>query len=433
MSPRPLSPRAAALVEQGLVSGANFLLMLAFVRQLAPADWGVFAFAHALALFLQGFQRAGVTLPMIALASLPGAGWDAARGLWLRLNCTGAGLASLATLGVLVLVAAGQATALATEWWRPAEGLAGSAPAWWVTALGLAAALVLPLWLHEFTRRAAVQEGRYGVLAAQGAVYALVLGLGAAAGAGLGLPAGWPPAVAPAVTLALAGLAATGVYRVAAGQPVLARPGWQLPPAVQRAWGPFTGWSAGAHLAYSGYNFGVLALLAALAGPVAVAVFHAMRLLVQPVAVLVAALDSIDKPRAARALLQGAPALRRVLWRSLRAIGLPALPYLLLLALAGEVLLPLVFGPAYAGQGAALLAACALSLVSVVSQPLESGLYVARRTRALCLGRAGAALVGLLAALASVPLYGAAGALGAMALGYASAAAAAAWTLARLK
>ncbi len=438
----PGSAHRAALLEQALVSGANFLAMLLFVRLLAPADWGVLAFAHALVLFLQGFQRAGVTLPMIALATQPGAGWTQARGAWLCMNCAGAMLSTLMALGLALVLALSSLLAAA---WPSGAALGRVLPAWWAQALGLAAVLALPLWLHEFTRRAAVQEGRHGLLAVQGLVYALVLG-GVAGGAALAsgtsalaavffapaalaLPAAWLPALA----LALASLAATGVYRVVARQAVWARPAWRPPLAVQGAWAPYAGWAGGAHLAYSGYNFGVLALLAGLAGPAAVAVFHAMRLLVQPVAVLVSALDSIDKPRAARALLHGAAALRRQLWRSLRLIGPLVLGVLALLALVGPVALPWFYGLAYADQGPALQAACLVALLGVLSQPLESGLYVARRTRALCVGRALAALAGLLAAWAWVPAGGAAGALLAMALGYAVAAGAAAWTLARLQ
>ncbi len=64
-----LPARAAAVLEQLAVSGANFIAFLIFARQLAPAQFGEFGFAYALVLFVQGFQRALVTIPMIPFSA----------------------------------------------------------------------------------------------------------------------------------------------------------------------------------------------------------------------------------------------------------------------------------------------------------------------------------------------------------------------------
>jgi O-antigen/teichoic acid export membrane protein len=287
------------------------------------------------------------------------------------------------------------------------------------------AAALLPLALaHEFARRAALQERRFGLLAMMGMSYAgplLVVALARVlwpAWGGWALHAAWPAALALGAGFAAAAL----VYRSSTRLPLLPLPPGPLPQV--QGWRPYAGWALGSHLGYSGYNFGVQALLAALAGPAAVGVFHACRTLVQPVTVLQSAMDGIDKPRAAAAwAARGAPALRRVLWRSFGWMAVPALPFLAIVALAAGPLLGLLYGPAYAGAESVVVAWCAVAACSLFSQPVESGLYVTHRPRALFLARCAAALASLGAAVPLVQAQGAVGALLAMALGFALAAA----------
>lgn len=391
-TPGRLPRRAAALLEQGLVSGANFVAFVLFARLLVPEVWGSFGLAYATVLFVQGFQRALVTLPMVPF-SARSAAWCDERAAWAGANSA---LALAAT--ALLLLAAGLAA------WCGA--------AWVLHAMGMAALMALPMLAHEFTRRAAVQEQRFDLLAGMGLVYALVLCAAAL----------WPTAPAlktwlPAVGVGLGAAAAAGVYWLVTGHPALPRPKRPPPHASYRS---YTGWALLSHLGYSGYNFGVQALLAALAGPAAVGAFHACRMLVQPVSTLMTAMDSIDKPRAASTLVaQGPAAMRRVLLRMLGLVSLLALPYLLAVALGAGHLLELVYGPLYAQQQSVVLMWCLVSLCALVSQAVESGLYVAGRTKAIFVARLVAALVSLGAALVWVPLYGAAGALCAMALGFA--------------
>jgi O-antigen/teichoic acid export membrane protein len=125
--------------------------------------------------------------------------------------------------------------------------------------------------------------------------------------------------------------------------------------------------------------------------------------------------------------------MRRVLWRSLALIAALGVPYLALAAWAAEPLLALAYGGAYAGAAPVVSMWCVVALCSIVSQPVESGLYVARRTRALFISRALAAGVALAAAFVLVPAWGAVGALMAMAGGYALTALGGAWVLGRLR
>lgn len=419
-----LTGRRAALIEQGLVSGASFVVFLWLARGLAPEAWGSFGLAYALVLFAQGFQRALVTLPMISFGTgpaAPTAGDFPGRAAWAAANASVAGTAAL-----LLALSAGLAF-----WASAAWGLA----AWVAQALAMAAVMMLPAMAHEFARRAAVQAQQMGLLAGMGVVFAAVL----LALAFLPWPQAWRSGPAwqalqawhPALALALA-------WTAAAAWPVLARRhaplAWPGRPPVREGYARFGGWALGSHLAYSGYNFGVQALLGALAGPAALGAFHACRALVQPVSTLQAALDSIDKPQAAAALAQAGPAgLRQRLWRSFATVAWMALPYLACVALAAAPLLALAYGQVYAGQGAVVLMWCLVAGCSLLSQPLESGLYVAQRTRALFWGRVLAAALSLGAAVPLILHFGAAGALAAMALGYFVAAAASLCTLLRLQ
>jgi O-antigen/teichoic acid export membrane protein len=395
-----LGARAAALLEQAFLAGGNFLAFLLFARALTPAQWGEFGFAYALVLFVQGFQRAGVTIPMMAFAtrSLP---WAGARAAWAGTN------AGVALLGLAALALA--------------AGLAHWGPRWLMHSLALAALMLVPMLMHEFARRAAVQERRADLLAPMGAVYGVSLLLTAWPGLPwlLQAPGLGPHALSsalPALGVALGAMGATLVYQFGTRRTVLAPPaGLPAEPALRG----FVGWAAASHLGYSGYNFGIQVVLGAVAGPAAVGVYHACRTLVQPVFVLITALDSIDKPRAAVALSRGgAAALRRALRKAMGVISAIALPYLLLVAAQADAALGLLYGDLYRGNAGVVLLWCLVALLSMVAQTVETGLYVALRTRELFYGRAVAALAALVAAALAVPLWGTAGALLATAIGY---------------
>lgn len=55
---------SAAIAAQALVSGFHFALNLLLVRQIAPYDYGVFAFAFVLAMFAQAINNALISTPL---------------------------------------------------------------------------------------------------------------------------------------------------------------------------------------------------------------------------------------------------------------------------------------------------------------------------------------------------------------------------------
>jgi O-antigen/teichoic acid export membrane protein len=57
-----------SIVDQALVSGSNFLLIVILARELGPLDFGRFVMFWALLLFLQGLQLSLISQPMLSLA-----------------------------------------------------------------------------------------------------------------------------------------------------------------------------------------------------------------------------------------------------------------------------------------------------------------------------------------------------------------------------
>lgn len=399
-------PRALALLDQALLSGANLLVFLIVARTLAPGDWGSFSFAYASVLFAQGFQRAMVTIPLITFASTPET-WHATRIAWRRRNV------ALALCGTGAMT-----TAAALAWAANVTWLARSA--------AMAAVMLIPMFAQEFARRSAAQDQRFGLLAMMALAYATVATAGAVALRAFNLPA-WTPAL----LVACAALVASMTFTWCARQPWFSAP--RLAPAGPE-YAPFAAWASLSHLAYSGYNYGAQALLGALAGPAALGVFHACRILIQPVNTLVGAMDSIDKPRAAAAFATvGAPAMHRVLLKGARILTGVSVPYLLVLALFAPAILPVALGPTYAGQSEVVWAWCLTALGMVLTQPIESGLYVARRTREMFLARVLASVAVVALCLWLIPPLGATGALIGMAVGFLVTTVLGALTLARLR
>lgn len=397
--------RAAALVEQTALAGGNLVSFLVFARHLSPDGWGHFGFAYAMVLFAQGFQRAAVTIPLVpySASTMP---WPKARRHWQAANGALA-VASLAGLGTVAAIGA-------------ASGIA-----WLEASASMACMMLVPMFAHDFMRRSAIQDARFGLLVASGLTYASLVVL-LALSTFWAVPFPWLP------TLAVATAASGAAVVVAVGTR-------QWPMRLPRLWSPaadypaFARWASLSHLAYSGYNFGIQAVLAGVSGPAAVGVFHACRILVQPVNTLIAATDSVDKPRAAAAFAtEGRPGLLRVLRGSLSMMAWPALPYLVLILVFAGPVLNLVLGEQYGDAIGAMRAWCGAAVLMLLAQPVESGLYVARRTRAMFVGRVLGSALALGVAFPLTKAWGATGALAALAMGFAVAAACGLFTLWRL-
>lgn len=389
---RLLTPRTASMADQGLISGSNLMAFLVAARCLPTEDWGSFGFAFASVTFLQGFQRSSVIIPMIMSSGSPGA-WEAQRTAWRGLN-------------TMLLLACATCFAVAAA-------LAGGLGVGWLAKSMTMATVICPaLFVFEFARRSVIQESRFLLLIGVSASYALCVVAGAAAMTATQSPSVWLSAAA----MTAGALVGTAVHSMRVRRSPISRPKRLRDLPVRPA---FVGWSSLSHVAYSGYNYGIQFALGALAGPAALGIFHACRILVQPVMTLAAAMDGIDKPRASRAYnAEGMAGLRASMRRAVLTSAAIALPYLFGVAAFAEPLATIVLGDQYADSASVAWMWCIAALGVLIAQPVDTGLYVTDRPRALFLGRVVATVCALAVCWYLVPGWGAVGAVAATATGF---------------
>lgn len=378
--------RALSLLEQGLISGTNFLALLVLARGFDADIFGTFSFAWLTLLFVVNIQRSAVVVPFVIHTAEPGV-LEAEAPAWRRLSLW---TTILSAVGLGLVAAALPLFA---------------APDWMVTAFLLAALFVVPSFAYEFRRRWLIQLDHFGATVAAAAAYAALY----VAGVALAVVTHRLEVAAAAFIVANGGAA----LLCAVLAPRLPKP--VDPPKFTpflRNLAHFIGWSVASNLAYNGYGHLPPLILGALAGPGPVALFQAMRNFTQPLSTAATAIDNFDKPRAARALsADGLPGLRRALTHTTTAMALMTLPYVVLLVLAGDHLVELVYGPRYGDPTEALAWFGAVHVAVVFVYPLETSLFLLRRPDLLFRGRVLSALVGIGLCVALVPTWGLGGAM----------------------
>jgi O-antigen/teichoic acid export membrane protein len=149
------------MLDQGLISGSNFLLTILLARWLTPEQYGAYALAFSVFLFLAGVHESLVTEPMMVFGP---SSYDHNRRdylgavLWLE--------AVLAVLFSAVLVA----VALTAHHFGAGKGLAGA-----LAGLCLSTPCVFVFWLARF---AFYVEGSPGRAAAGSSVYSALVFVG---------------------------------------------------------------------------------------------------------------------------------------------------------------------------------------------------------------------------------------------------------------
>ncbi|HLO78413.1 MAG TPA: lipopolysaccharide biosynthesis protein [Magnetospirillum sp.] len=378
--------RALSLLEQGMISGANFLGLLLLARGFDADTFGTFSFAWLTLLFVVNIQRSAVVVPFVIHTADP-AVLVAEAPAWRRLSLWTT-ILSATSLGIV-------AAALPLF----------DAPDWMVTAFVLAALFVVPSFTYEFRRRWLIQLDRFGGTVAAAAAYAaLYIG-----GIAVAVASHRLEFAAAAFVVANGGAA----LLCALLAPRLPKP--ETPPPFRQFLGNlahFIGWSVASNLAYNGYGHLPPLILGALAGPGPVALFQAMRNFTQPLSTAATAVDNFDKPRAARALsADGIAGLRRALTHTTGAMAAMTLPYVVLLVVAGDWLVGLVYGPRYGDPTAALAWFAIVHVAVVFVYPLETALFLLRRPDLLFRGRVLSAVVGVGLCVALVPAWGLGGAM----------------------
>jgi O-antigen/teichoic acid export membrane protein len=159
------------------------------------------------------------------------------------------------------------------------------------------------------------------------------------------------------------------------------------------------------NIPYAIYNSAtVVILIGVLVGPVPAAVFTAARTLTNPAISIVSAIDSTDKPRAARALAeQGVAGLRRSVSGTRRLlIGLTG-SYLGLVALFADPLIALAFHGRYAGVEHEVQILALAFFLFCLNQPSETLLIVLKASEAMFAVRTAAAVATVIALIAAIP------------------------------
>jgi O-antigen/teichoic acid export membrane protein len=401
------SARYFAIAEQAFISGSNFLLYVYAARMLPKNQWGALSFALATLLVLQGFQRAFVTVPMVTSGDKHSTFTDSLP-FWRQMQ----GWTTAATLLLLLCFY------IMARYYLDA---------WIAESILLTAILVIPMYYMEFARRVVIMAFSMRRLLVMAAIYAFVLFIAGAIAHWLGYDQHLWGFV---VTMALAAIVSCLSARVKLWPVVGSNSGgsWD----IFSLW-RFGRWAAASSLAYTGYNFAIQAILAAMAGPAALGVFAAARNLTQPVGMLIQAIDSVDKPRAGRAYAQQSmPGLWQITRRSWAWLFTLALPYLTLIGFFSGSLLVFIYGEKYADAATPVQLWCVVMITMILVQPLETGLYVIRRPDWLFYGRAVSAGLILILTPWLVMNWSVNGALVALATGWGLAGAIAAGLLVRL-
>lgn len=374
------------MIDQGFQGLANLGVNALLARSLMKADFASIGLMLGVYFFVLGFHRSNVVVPFILDTSrLDEAGYrDADRWWWFNLAFVGlvAGLLWTVSLIAHLVVPPGSD---------------------WVTnALDYAPVVAPCLCLTEFGRRWLYYAGKPGAAALAAFVY-FVINITIATivlitGAGLALgTAAWVMAAAGYMTVV-----------VWAAPPLLVAPREAL--SVWRPHAAFSGWQMLNHLPYAIYNNSVVLLIGFFGGAMSAAVFSAARTLSSPILSFAAAVDLLDKPRAARALAShGIAGLKSSISRTRRLLLLSNGAYTLLVLLATHQLLQLAFGDRYLGHEAEVQIVAIAFFLFGLNQPSETMLIVLRASKVMLLTRCIAALSAIAALALLAKPFGTAG------------------------
>jgi O-antigen/teichoic acid export membrane protein len=382
--------RLYSVFDQGASGLANITALAILGRALPVAQFGAIGMMIGLHYFVAGFHRSAIVLPFLTVHhDQPGN--DAARvesSAWWWLALAGA-----FALSVVLAIAA--ATVFAIGALFPC--------AHWLIQPLLLAALVTPTMLAaEFTRRWLFQIERADLVALFALVYSCLL-IGGAFLAARESPdatagaSGWAAASMGAAVPALFILRPTPIRKKDFGR-------------IVREHRSEAGWLAWANLPYAVYGSATMVvLIGMIIGPVAAGVFTAARTLTNPAMSIVSAIDSTDKPRAARALAEHGPAgLHHAITRTRWLIALATGAYLGAVAIWADPLTRLAFHGQYPDIIAEVQLLALAFFLAGLNQPSETRLIVLRAGRAMMMVRTVVALLALAALLFAAP-WGVAG------------------------
>ena len=375
--------RIASFADQGLQGVANVAANLILARALTHDQFATVGVMIGVHFFAWGLHRSVVVLPFILNASEVGAK-DSDADAWWWIN-----LAVVVAIGVMFSV-------IASAMHLAGVGIRSS---WLVHAVGLSAIVSPWLCTIEFARRRLYQRGRAITAAAASGVYAVIL-VGTAVAV---LLLGHNPDVG-AFAWALAGAGGT-LWATATALPHRQTPANVL--AVWKSHRQFAFWQAMTSIPYSLYTTGVVVLVGAFSGAGAAAAFAAARTLTNPAMAAVSAVDTLDKPRAARALANAgvegfAASIRKTRWTVILVTG----PYLAMIAIFAPYIVHLAFGASYAADSFGVRIVAVGFFLTGLNQPSETALIVLRAGKLMFAIRLAAALIAIVGLAIGGRLFG---------------------------
>jgi O-antigen/teichoic acid export membrane protein len=339
-------------MDQAFFSGIYFIQTAAYVRHLSTFDFGIFSVFYYTLVILISIQRAVIVTPMIISVRSDGRGE-------IRVWQSGALVLSLSLCCLLLLAFAAQM----------ARHQAASHLSLLYCAFG-----VTPLLAFEFHRRSLFLQHRPLTAAASSAIFFLLQGAGTAAA--LYFHASLQIAVGIYIVNSMLAAIVAGLFALR-GLPAAS----EKFAAALKANSAVIGWNLASLAPYTIYNNAMPIIVSMLFGVREAAIYSATRVLVAPLTMLVSAVDSTDKPRAARALeAQGIAGLFKSLRRTALTLGMLAAPYLIILLVFPRQFLTLAVGTTYGGHVELIPYWVALGLLMLIGQPVESGLVVLRRS-----------------------------------------------------
>lgn len=336
-----------AVLDQALISGSNFLIGVLLARWLIPEQYGAYALAFSIFLFLSGLHNALLLEPLSVLGPATyGRCLPAYVGKLLKLHGIVAILLScLVAAGILILYGFVANPALVSALW----------------GVCLAVPLVLFFWL---CRRAAYVRLKPNLAAAGASVYCLsVVGLLL-----LAEKLGWLSCLTAFLIQALAALAAASLLLASLRPQANSPTGPSSSEVVRQHW-QYSRWALGTQFVYWLSGNAYYVIVAAFLQIQDAAALRALQNFTVPFGQFLSALSLLVLPWASARFAQDGPRGfgRRIRQVTLWFVGLAA-AYCTVLALFGTPIMDLLYGGRYSKLAHLLPLVAAPVLVLAVSQ-----------------------------------------------------------------
>jgi O-antigen/teichoic acid export membrane protein len=367
------------LLDQAIVSGSNFIVMVTAARQLGPADFGIFALLITVLAFMEATQRSLITTPhnVLGVNRVP-----AEYGKY----TSSVAVAQVAMASAFALISI--VVLLVFFFFNSHVGIM-------VFAMALAA---FSWQVQEFTRRVLYTENR---------VPAAVAGDGFAYLGRIGMTFGL------VATGLLTGPTLMLVYGLSwlLGALVGA---WNIGGALERSFDfdvikehwTFGRWLFASNTVSHLPGYVVAALLSSVLSVSAYGAYRAFEQLANSTNVPLSALSNILRPRMSREARNGPTAVLRIMVPIMVLGGTVLFAFAVLFIVFRDPLVRMVYGTEYAGFTSAVVLVALRPFLTLQKSLLTKALQAFRNTRAVFLGTTIGAVVGIVFGGASILLFG---------------------------